>query len=146
MKVGKEEIMGLLAAVEAWKKMDIEPLAREWAGKSNASRGWWRRFPESRRRFRPRCRSVIVRAMDQAAIKLTVAECARKLVEGEPRIEVATRDNPSAVPGAKEGDPKSPRDTTPDRNQIVFTTLQPSEELLVARRLREVLLEARKSG
>ena len=30
MKVGKEEIMGCLAAVEAWTKMDLNALNREW--------------------------------------------------------------------------------------------------------------------
>ena len=33
MKVGKEEIMGCLAAVEAWYHMDVEKLSREWAGR-----------------------------------------------------------------------------------------------------------------
>ena len=32
MKVGKEEIMGCLAAVEAWLKMDMPRLNREWGG------------------------------------------------------------------------------------------------------------------
>src|SRR5712675_834217 len=30
MKVGKEEVMGCLAAVEAWSKMDLEALNRQW--------------------------------------------------------------------------------------------------------------------
>ena len=30
MKVGKEEIMGCLAAIEAWTKMDLNALNREW--------------------------------------------------------------------------------------------------------------------
>ena len=30
MKVGKEEIMGILAAVEAWKKRDLSELDKEW--------------------------------------------------------------------------------------------------------------------
>src|SRR6476469_6976474 len=30
MKVGKEEVMGVLAAVEAWTKMDLGALNREW--------------------------------------------------------------------------------------------------------------------
>ena len=33
MKVGKEEIMGCLAAVEAWKKRDLAALDREWNAK-----------------------------------------------------------------------------------------------------------------
>src|SRR5262249_49874199 len=30
MKVGKEEVMGCLAAVEAWTKMDLNALNKEW--------------------------------------------------------------------------------------------------------------------
>src|SRR6185312_11679029 len=30
MKVGKEEVMGCLAAVEAWQKKDLNALNREW--------------------------------------------------------------------------------------------------------------------
>src|SRR5450631_1468641 len=33
MKVGKEEIMGMLAAVEAWKHKDLPSLNREWNGR-----------------------------------------------------------------------------------------------------------------
>jgi L-seryl-tRNA(Ser) seleniumtransferase len=30
MKVGKEEIIGMLTAIEAWQKIDIQALDREW--------------------------------------------------------------------------------------------------------------------
>ena len=33
MKVGKEEVMGCLAAVEAWQKLDLDALNREWSQK-----------------------------------------------------------------------------------------------------------------
>jgi hypothetical protein len=88
--------------------------------------------------------SLIVR-WDEAAFKLTVEECAQKLRDGDPRIEVATSGNPSAVPGAREGDPKRAESPQADRIQIIASTLQPGEELLIARRLREVLREARKT-
>jgi len=71
---------------------------------------------------------------------------AKKLLDGEPPIEVATQRNPSAVPGAREGDPKVPESPEPDRIQIISVTLQPGEELFIARRLREVLREARKAA
>jgi len=147
MKVGKEEIMGLLAAVEAWKKMDLEGLDREWGKRINRIAQVVGTVPgvatETRTAYAGPSLSV---KWDEAAFKLTVAECAKKLLDGEPRIEVATRHNPSAVPGAEEGDPKRPHGATPDHIEIISTTLQPGEELLVARRLREVLNEARRAA
>jgi len=147
MKVGKEEIMGLLAAVEAWKKMDLEGLDREWGKRINRIAQLVETVPgvttDTETAYAGP--SLIVK-WDEAAFKLTVAECAKQLLDGEPRIEVATRYNPSAVPGAQEGDPKRPHDKKPDHIQIVSTTLQPGEELLVARRLRAVLNAARKAA
>lgn len=148
MKVGKEEIMGLLAAVEAWKKKDEAGLNREWGKRI----GRIKQVIETV----PGVTSEVVTAYaepslfvkwDEAAFKLTVADCVKKLLDGDPRIEVSSRHNPSAVPGAFEGNPKrSTHRVAPDRIQIVAATLQPGEELLVARRLREVLNEARKSA
>ena len=146
MKVGKEEIMGLLAAVEAWKRMDLQALDREWGKRVSRIAQVVETVPGVTTEIQTAyaAPSLFVK-WDEAAFKLTVAACAKKLLDGEPRIEVATRHNPSAVPGAEEGDPKRPHGTRPDRIQIVSTTLQPGEELLVARRLREVLNEARKA-
>lgn len=147
MKVGKEEIMGVLAAVEAWTKPDLQKALNrngmqikriaqvvETIPGVTAETGTDYSAP-----------SLIVK-WDEAAFKLTVAECAKKLLDGEPRIEVATRGNPSAVPGAREGDPNVPEKPEADRLQIISSTMQPGEELYVARRLREVLGQARKSA
>jgi L-seryl-tRNA(Ser) seleniumtransferase len=76
---------------------------------------------------------------------MNVQECAKKLRDGSPRIEVLTGNNPSTVPGVQEGDPKTPRPYRPDALRIVSMTLQPGEDVLVGRRLREVLNEARKA-
>jgi L-seryl-tRNA(Ser) seleniumtransferase len=147
MKVGKEEIMGLLAAVEAWTKMDQGALGREWSKQVSRIAQVVETVPGVTTEFQTAYAGAsLVVTWNEAAFKLTVAECAKKLLDGEPRIEVATRHNPSAVPGAREGDPKTPDEATPDRIQIVATTLQPGEEFLVARRLREVLSEARRTA
>jgi L-seryl-tRNA(Ser) seleniumtransferase len=147
MKVGKEEIMGLLAAVEAWTKMNLQGLDRQWDKQIRRIAQVVETVPgvttETRTAYAGP--SLIVR-WDEAAFKLTVAECAKKLLDGEPPIEVATRRNPSAVPGAREGDPKVPESPEPDRIQIISATLQPGEELLIARRLREVPREAQKAA
>jgi L-seryl-tRNA(Ser) seleniumtransferase len=147
MKVGKEEIMGLLAAVESWTKMNLQGLDRQWDKQIRRIAQVVETVPgvttETRNAYAGP--SLIVR-WDEAAFKLTVAECAKKLLDGETPIEVATRRNPSAVPGAREGDPKVPESPEPDRIQIISATLQPGEELLIARRLREVLREAQKAA
>lgn len=147
MKVGKEEIMGLLAAVETWARTDEAVLNREWSKRMSRVAQVIETVPgvttETQTAYA--LPSLFVK-WDEAAFKLTVAECTRKLVNGDPRIEVSSRHNPSAVHGAMEGDPKRPHGTRPDRIQIVASTLRPGEELLVARRLREILNEARKSA
>ena len=44
-KVGKEEVMGCLAAIEAWKKADLAKLDREWNARASGSFNWSRRCP-----------------------------------------------------------------------------------------------------
>ena len=46
---------------------------------------------------------------DEAAFKMTVLECAKKLRDGSPRIEALTPTNPSMLPVVHEGDPSIPR-------------------------------------
>jgi len=152
MKVGKEEIMGLLAAVEAWKKYDLAALDREWnkrvkkvAQLAETVTGVTTdiQTPATGNRY-----PTLTVKWDEAAFKLTVQECAKKLRHGSPPIETLTNNNPSTVPGVRiAGDPKAPpRVGRPDALRIVALTLQPGEDVIVGRRIREVLLEARKSA
>jgi hypothetical protein len=80
---------------------------------------------------------------DQQAWNFTVTDCDRQLREGNPRIEVLTMSNPSLVPAVEERSPKSPRQNL---LQIISMTMQPGEELIVGRRLREILNNARKNA
>jgi L-seryl-tRNA(Ser) seleniumtransferase len=74
-----------------------------------------------------------------------VADCDKKLREGEPRIEVLTSSNPSMVPAVEEyHDSKTPKSR--DHIEIVSMTLQPGEELILGKRLREILMQARKKA
>jgi seryl-tRNA(Sec) selenium transferase len=152
MKVGKEEIMGLLAAVEAWKKYDLAALDKEWNKRvkkigelAETVPGVTTdiQIPPSGNRY-----PTLTVKWDEAAFKLTVAECAKKLRTGSPPIEVLTGNNPSTVPGVHiERDPNLPAPAThPNALRIVALTLQPGEELIVGRRIREVLSEARKTA
>ena len=150
MKVGKEEIIGCLTALETWLKMDPEALYREWNGRMQRISKLVETVPgvkteiivpEGANRF-----PTLTITWDQGAWGFTVADCAQKLSDGDPRIEVLTKSNPSLVPGAEEGypNPKEPRSS--DQLQIVSVTLRPGEEMIVGKRLREVLGTARKAS
>ena len=146
MKVGKEEIMGCLAAVEAWHKMDLAALNKEWhqrvkkiAALVETVKGVTTTIaiPEGGNRY-----PTLTVNWPQDAWRFTVADCDRQLREGEPRIEVLTMSNPSMVAAVEERSPKSPRQ---DVLEIVSMTLQPGEELILGRRLREILAKAAKN-
>ena len=148
MKVGKEEIMGCLAAVETWMKLDPNTLYRRWDARVkriaklvDTVPGVKTKIyvPEDGNRY-PTLRV----SWDEQAWKFSVADCAKKLSDGEPRIEVMNAGNPSGVlarlhknfmrPGAE------------NHLEIISMSLQPGEDLIVGKRLRTVLTEARKSA
>jgi uncharacterized pyridoxal phosphate-dependent enzyme len=150
MKVGKEEVMGCLAAVEAWTKMDLNALHSQWQARAvriqklvDTVPGVKSRIyiPEDGNRY-----PTVIVTWDEAGWGFTVADCDKQLREGEPRIEVLTSSNPSLVAAVHEGyeNPKAVKE--PDRLEIVTMTLQPGEDLIVGRRLREILNKARKKG
>jgi seryl-tRNA(Sec) selenium transferase len=152
MKVGKEEIMGLLAAVEAWKKYDLAALDKEWTRRVKKVAQLAESVPGVTTEIQTppggnRYPTLTVK-WDEEAFKLTVAECARKLRYGSPPIETLTASNPSTVPGLViPRDPKAPAPPArPDALRIVSMTLQPGEEVIVGRRLREELNAARKAA
>ena len=149
MKVGKEEIMGCLAAIEAAYRMDASSLAKlnlEWQGRverieklvqtvagvktSIATPAGGNSYP------------TLTVSWDQSAWGYTVGDCARELLEGTPSIAVLSNDNPSDVLGRAPGKAKV-HDLTHDRLQIISMTLQPGEEIVVGRRLRQVLNAAK---
>jgi L-seryl-tRNA(Ser) seleniumtransferase len=150
MKVGKEEIMGCLAAVEAWMKKDLKALDKEWGARVARIAKLVEtvdgvktdiRIPEGGNRY-----PTLSVSWDRAALGLTWSECVKQLSDGEPRIEVLNPGNPSGVPYTRPGSGNAPRRTgqsSQERIQIVPATLQPGEDLLVGKRLREILAAAR---
>ena len=150
MKVGKEEIMGCLAAVEAWMKMDLNALNREWNERAvriqklvDTVPGVTTeiRIPEGGNRY-----PTLNVSWDEEGWGFTVADCDARLRDGEPRIEVLTSSNPSLVPAVHEGyeNPKAAK--RPSRIGIVSMTLQPGEDLIIGKRLRDILNQARKKA
>ncbi|HYO82351.1 MAG TPA: hypothetical protein VES20_13185 [Bryobacteraceae bacterium] len=123
-KVGKEEIMGLLAAVEVYVKRD-----------HSADMQLWGRMIRSIAHDLKRVRGVTAEMYvpeypgahpvpylrvkwDAQAIRMTPTECARHLRDGEPRIDVNA----------------SPKEIT-----LASYTLNPGEERIVGWRLAELL-------
>jgi L-seryl-tRNA(Ser) seleniumtransferase len=150
MKVGKEEIMGCLAAVEAWTKMDLSVLNRQWNERAiriqkvvDTVPGVKTeiRIPEEGNRY-----PTLVVSWDEDAWGFRVADCDKQLREGDPRIEVLTSNNPSMVPAVHEGYENPKILKRRDRIEIVSMTLQPGEDLIVAKRMREILSAARKKA
>jgi uncharacterized pyridoxal phosphate-dependent enzyme len=151
MKVGKEEIIGMLAAIEAWQHMDLPALNKAWRQRVERIAKLVETVPgvttdivvpEDGNSY-----PTLTVKWDESKFGLTVAQCDQELRAGEPRIEVLTNSNPSLVPAVHEGDPKSKPHDEPNQLQIVSMTLQDGEELIIGRRIREILSAAsKKSG
>ena len=151
MKVGKEEIVGCLAAVEAWLKMDSKTLYREWNDRVERIEKIVSTvpgvrtsilIPEDGNRY-----PTLTVAWDQEKWRFTVADCVSQLRGGDPVIEVLGPDNPSLVPGVHEGNPAAKQrqaERHQDELQLVSMTIQPGEEITVGRRLRQLLHAAQK--
>jgi L-seryl-tRNA(Ser) seleniumtransferase len=142
MKVGKEEIAGCLAAVEKWLTVDLEALYAEQRKKLARIAAMVETVKgvtavTGIRRGSNRFAELTVR-WDPAALGLGAEECARRLREGEPSISVLSNYNPYVI---RIEDPTRERKAEPRDDQIVVYALglQPGEELIVGRRLREVL-------
>ena len=152
MKVGKEEIVGVLTAVETWTTLDLDKLNKQWSQRVDRIAKLVEtvpgvtteiKIPEGGNSY-----PTLTVSWDEEAIGFTVADCDRELRDGEPRIEVLTASNPSLVPAVHEGwQPDSkPRVRRPNRLQIISMTMQDGEELIVGRRLRDILNKASKKG
>jgi L-seryl-tRNA(Ser) seleniumtransferase len=65
------------------------------------------------------------------------------LLAGTPSIAVLTNDNPSDVLSRPSNTMHKAREAANDRLQIISMTLQPGEEIIVGRRLRQLLTAAK---
>lgn len=146
MKVGKEEIIGMLTAIETWEKLDIAALNREWNAKVRRIAKVVETVPGVTTNIyvpeEGNSYPTLKVMWDEQKFGLTVAQCDEELRAGTPRIEVLTNRNPSLVAAMSENEePKH----EPPKNQleVVSMTLQPGEDLIVGCRLREILNAAR---
>jgi uncharacterized pyridoxal phosphate-dependent enzyme len=152
MKVGKEEIIGLITALETWMKSDLNALNREWNARVERIEKLVRTvpgvetdisIPTDGNRY-----PTLHISWDEEKWGYTVKDCVQQLRAGDPVIEVAGADNPSLVPAVREGNPK-PSAKEPKRRgqmELVSSTIRPQETLIVGQRIRELLLAARKKA
>jgi L-seryl-tRNA(Ser) seleniumtransferase len=150
MKVGKEEVIGCLTAVETWLKTDPKKLYSEWNARVERIAKLVETVPGvSTETYIPddgnRYPTLRV-SWDQKAWGFSIADCAQKLREGDPVIEVLGIDNPSMVAAVREGVEKPNPKELKEQNHIelVSMTIQPGEEMIVGQRLRTILSSARK--
>jgi L-seryl-tRNA(Ser) seleniumtransferase len=152
MKVGKEEIIGCLTALEVWLKLDPKKLYAEWNGRIDRIRKLVDTVPgvktdtyvpEDGNRY-----PTLKVSWDQQAWGFSISDCVQQLRAGDPVIEVLGADNPSLVKAVREGNPNpTPKERkAPDHIELVSMTIQPGEEIIVGQRLRSVLRAAQKKG
>ena len=151
MKVGKEEIMGMLAALDYWAQADLAALNKEWQGRVERIQKLVETVPGVTTSIAiPQDENsypTLTVTWDEKKLGLTVAECDEQLRAGEPRIEVLTNSNPSGVLGRiRTNDPNRKRRDHPNHVQIISVTLQAGEDLIVGNRLRQILDKARKQA
>jgi L-seryl-tRNA(Ser) seleniumtransferase len=151
MKVGKEEIMGILAAVDYWSRADLGALNKEWQSRVERIQKLVETvpgvttditIPQDENSF-----PTLTVTWDEKKFGLTVAQCDQQLRAGEPRIEVLTNSNPSGVLARERNSEQRERGAgRPNRLQIISITMQPGEDLIVGNRLRQILNKARKQS
>ena len=150
MKVGKEEIIGCMAALEKWLTIDLDTLYREQTEMLKRVAAFVNPVPGVETKIELRTGSnrfmQLIVNWDEEALGLTVDECGQELREGNPPISVLCGYNPY-VTRVREFFPPAPRDGKPVKRQssplTVFSlSLQPGEEQIVGTRLRDVLIAA----
>jgi L-seryl-tRNA(Ser) seleniumtransferase len=138
MKVAKEEIVGLVAAVDWFVEQDEAAMEAEFRERAERIVQQLQNLPTVQTEiFTPPVANHVPHLLityDSDRIKITGQEVMEKLRQGKPRIELnpATGGGPASagMPGGK--------------NAIVVGVwmMQPGEDLLVAKRLHDVLREA----
>jgi L-seryl-tRNA(Ser) seleniumtransferase len=150
MKVGKEEIIGCLTALETWLKIDEKKLYTEWNGRVDRIRKLVDTvpgvktdiyIPDDGNRY-----PTLKVSWDQQAWGYSLSDCVRELRASDPIIEVVGIDNPSLVKAVREGNPNHKEHKGPDHIELVSMTIKPGEEIVVGQRLRAILGAAQKKS
>jgi L-seryl-tRNA(Ser) seleniumtransferase len=138
MKVAKEEIVGLVAAVDWFLNQDDAAMEAEYRGRADRIARHLSTIPTVQTQiFIPEVANHVPHLLityDQNRVKLTGAEVMQRMRQGKPRIELNPATGGAPASAGLQGGP----------NTIVVGVwmLQPGEDMIVARRLREVLQQA----
>src|SRR5213595_2340574 len=150
MKVGKEEVIGCLTALETWLSLDEKKLYEEWNSRVDRIRKLVDTVPgvstnvyvpEDGNRY-----PTLKVSWDQQAWGYSLNDCVADLRAGSPVIEVLGTDNPSLVTAVHEGNPNPKERKEPDHIELVSMTIKPGEEIVVGQRLRGILGAAQKKA
>jgi len=138
MKVAKEEIVGLVAAVDWFLNQDDAALEAEFQKRADLIAARVKTLPtvETKTFIPPVANHVphLLITYDQNRIKISATEVMHKMREGKPRIELNPGTGGSPVSAGLPG----------GSNTIIVGVwmLQPGEDAIVAQRLHEVLQSA----
>jgi L-seryl-tRNA(Ser) seleniumtransferase len=130
-KVNREEIVGLIVALEQYLRLDQRAVLANWSKKARYMADQLQGIPGVTAEYRMNSRGYadVVLSWDRSQIPLTEPQVGERLRDGEPRVAYMTNKiiyaftNPTLVP----------------------SSLKDGEEVIVAKRLREFFLtEARK--
>ena len=130
MKVGKEEIMGLLKAVEIYHRRDHDADHKQWWGFMERIAKMVRDVPSiDTEVYIPGPGGHPIPYLrvkwDQRKLGLTYSQCYKALQDGEPRIDVNNKDTGL---------------------ELASYNLFPGEDRIVGMRMREILLDAAKKA
>jgi D-glucosaminate-6-phosphate ammonia-lyase len=127
-KVGKEEIVGMVAAVERYLRIDHEAEWKAWEDRLRAMERIVTSVPGVQTgSFVPEVANHVPHLYvkwDEVELGITKAECAKQLREGEPSIEVLENDYPQGM-------------------SVTPFMMKSGEELVVARRIKFILEQSR---
>ena len=123
MKVNKEELLGMMAAIEVFMKKDHEAEWKDWEKRIKVVADSVAVSPAVKtEQYVPEVANHVPHlkiTWDQSKIKISYNEVAKRLREGDPSIEV--------TPGSSES------------LNIGVWMLQPGEDRIVAKRIRDIL-------
>jgi len=130
-KVGKEEILAMFVAVERYVKVDHDAEWKDWERRIGAMEKILSTVPGIHTgHFVPDVANHVPHLYlqwDETAMGLTKAQCGQQLRDGEPSVEVLEDDYPYGL-------------------SVTPFMMKPGEELIVARRMKAVFLEAQKKA
>lgn len=126
MKVNKEEMLAMMVAVELYLKRDHQADWREWERRVKLIADYATSVPGvTAEVWVPEIANHVPHLRirwDQSRVNISVAEVVKRLRDGEPSIEV--------VPGSR------------DQLVVGVWMMEPGEDRIVARRIREILRQA----